>query len=134
MITPSDKQEPFALAGARSQIRTPRNVVVRDEKAFAALWAEHAKQFDGTVPPLPKVDFKKYDVFAVFLGSIPTGGHSIDIGDIKRDGKKAVVKATHLKPGPGMIVTQAFTSPFAMKAVPKLPPAVAFDVITTERK
>jgi hypothetical protein len=134
VTTPSDKQEPFQLAGARSLIGKPRTVVVRDEKAFAALWAEHAKLYDGTVPPVPKVDFKKYDLVAVFLGSVPTGGHAVEIGEIKRDSKKAVIKVTHLKPGPGMMVTQAFTSPFAMKAVPKLPPTVTFDLTTTERK
>jgi hypothetical protein len=134
LAAPSDKQEPFHLAGARSLISKPRNVVARDEKAFAALWAEHAKKLDGTVPPMPRVDFRKYDVVAVFLGSEPTGGHAAEIGDIKRDGKKAVIKVTHWKPGPGMMVIQSFTTPFAMKAVPKLPPTVTFDVTTAERK
>jgi hypothetical protein len=126
-------EQPFALVGGRSAIRQARNVVVRDEKTFAALWAEHAKMYDGTVPPEPKVDFKKVDVVAVFLGPISTGGHTVEIGDIKKTGKKAVVSATHLKPGPGTMTTQAFTYPFAMKAVPKLPQTVTFEVIEKER-
>jgi len=129
-----DKQEPFTLSGARSNIAHPRNVVIRDEKAFRTLWAEHAKQFNGKVPPLPKVDFRKVDVIAIFLGSVPTGGHSVEIGEIRRADGKAVVKVTHLKPGPGMMVIQSFTTPFAMKAVPKLPPAVTFEITTVERK
>jgi len=126
-------EQPFSLTGGRSGIRQSRNVVVRDEKSFAALWAEHAKLYDGTVPPEPKVDFKKMDVVAVFLGPIPTGGHTVELGDVKKTGKKAVVAATHLKPGPGTMVTQAFTSPFAMRAVPKLPTTVTFDIVEKER-
>ncbi len=122
-------EQPFSLSGGRSAIRQPKNRVARDAKAFVALWAEHAKSFDGTVPPAPKVDFKKFDVVAVFLGSIPTGGHAVEIGDIKRTGRKAVVTALHMKPGPGAMVTQAFTYPFAMRAVPKLPPTVTFVAI-----
>lgn len=128
------KEEPFALSGARSHVAKPTNVVARSEKEFATVWAVHARQADGTVTPIPKVDFNKYDVLAVFLGSVPTGGHTVEIGDIKREGKKAVVKVTHLKPGLGMMVIQSFTTPFAMKAVPKLPPTVTFDVTTADRK
>lgn len=128
------KDEPFAVSGVRSQITKPRNVVARDAKAFAGLWAEHAKSYDGAAPPSPKVDFKKMDVIGVFLGSLPTGGHSVEIGEIKRNTKKAVVKATHTTPGPGTLVIQAFTSPFAMKAVPKLPTVVTFEIAIVERK
>lgn len=132
--TPPSPQTPFVLAGSRSGVKQSRNLVIRDEKAFAAVWAEHAKQYDGTVPPAPKIDFKKFDVVAIFLGSVPTGGHSVEIGEVKREAKKALVKATHLKPGPGMMVIQAFTTPFAMKAVDKLPPTVTFDLTTVARK
>jgi hypothetical protein len=114
------------ISGAMSGIRQPRQVVIRDAKAFEKLWKEHTT---GTSLPMPPVDFKKYDVVAVFAGSKTTGGYQVILGEIKRSGKTATVHATLLKPGPGMMVTQAFTYPFAMRAVPKLPPTVKFTVV-----
>lgn len=125
-------EKPFSLSGLRSSILKPRQVVVRDAKAFAALWKEHTAGV--SVPaPLPKVDFKKFDVVAVFIGSKPTGGYSVEIGDVRRDRKEATIPVTLHKPGPGSIVTQAFTYPFAMRAVPKLPKAVKFTVTEKAR-
>ncbi|HXG23114.1 MAG TPA: protease complex subunit PrcB family protein [Chthonomonadales bacterium] len=125
-------EKPFSLSGQRSSILKPRQVVVRDVKAFAALWKEHTAGV--TVPAsLPKVDFKKFDVVAVFLGSKPTGGYSVEIGDVRRDRKGATIPVTIHKPGPGSIVTQAFTYPFAMRAVPKLPKAVKFAITEKAR-
>jgi hypothetical protein len=118
------------LTGARSGIQQPRNVVVRDAKAFAALWKQH--QVAGTAP-FPSVDFKKHDVVAVFAGSKPTGGYTVEIGEVKRAKEAATVAVVLLKPGPGSMVTQAFTSPFAMRAVPKLPKNVKFEVTEKAR-
>jgi hypothetical protein len=125
-------EKPLDMSGARSRIQKPRQVVARDAKALAALWHEHDA---GMTPaPPPPVDFKKYDVIGVFMGAKPTGGYSVEIGEIKRTGKNAVVHATLWKPGPGMMTTQAFTSPFALRAVPKLPPNVTFDVTEKARE
>lgn len=125
-------EKPFSLSGQRSSILKPRQVVVRDAKAFAALWKEHTTR--ATMPvSLPKVDFKKFDVVAVFMGSKPTGGYSVEIGDVRRDKKEATIPVTLHKPGPGSIVTQAFTYPFAMRAVPKLPKTVKFTVTEKAR-
>lgn len=120
-------EKPLDTAGGRSGVHSPRNVVVRDAKAWQALWAEHAKGMFQPPPP-PAVDFKKDDVIAVFAGAKPTGGYSISIGEVKRTPKSAEVHVTLLKPAPGAIVTQAFTQPFAMRAVPKLPKNVTFKV------
>jgi hypothetical protein len=121
---------PFDISGATSGVRQPRNVAVKDTKAFAALWKLH--QPEG-LKPMPTVDFKKYDVVAVFAGSKTTGGYSVEIKDVKRTKESATVNAVLLKPAPGAMVFQAFTSPFAMKAVPKLPKAVKFEVTEKTR-
>jgi hypothetical protein len=121
------EEKPFTLSGHRSGIVKPRQVIVRDAKAFATLWKEHTTGI-AIPPPLPKVDFQKNDVVAVFMGSKPTGGYSVEIGDIRHEKKGATITVTLLKPGPGSIVTQAFTYPFAMRAVPKLPKTVKFAI------
>jgi hypothetical protein len=54
--------------GDGSRISQPRRVIVRDEDAWRALWAEHA---GGDVMP-PYVDFVNRMVAAVFAGDVPS--------------------------------------------------------------
>jgi len=126
------KQEASAweVRGQRSGIHRARTTVVRNEKALAALWREHDP--DGATG-LPAIDFRTHDVVAVFAGSRPTGGFTVRILEVRRVGASAIVRAVIEKPGPGSIVTQAFTQPFAMKASAKLPARVRFQVREVER-
>ena len=48
---------------------------------------------------------------AVFQGQRNTGGYSIAITAIERNGDQLVVRATFGVPGPGAMVTQVLTSP-----------------------
>jgi hypothetical protein len=121
---PPAPEKPLDLTGAFSRIHAPRQVVARTGEQFSKLWREHMGGAMGV--PQPAVDFKKHDVVAVFAGSKNTGGYSVTIDSVKIDGRTATIYVTIHKPGPGMMVTQAFTYPFAMKAVGKLPPTVKF--------
>lgn len=114
------------VAGAMCGIKQTRQVVVRDAKAFDALWTELSQGVPQTIKP--KMDFAKHDLVAVFAGSKPTGGYMIKIGDIRRSGKTATVNVMLSKPAPDAITIQVITSPFALRAVPKLPPTVRFIV------
>ena len=114
---------PLNLEGQTSRIRKQRTGLARDAKSFATLWKEHAGTTDA-----PAVDFKKYDVVAVFAGEKRTGGHGVRIDGVRRPGGTATVMATILAPGPNMMVTQMLTYPWAMQAVPKLPPTVTFQI------
>ena len=113
----------LALEGQMSGIRVQRTLVVRDSKGFAALWKQHT---GNSAPPV--VDFKKYDVVAIFAGEKRTGGHGVRIDSVKRTERSATVTATLLSPAPNMMVTQMLTYPWAMRAEPKLPPTVKFDL------
>lgn len=71
----------------RTNIHTQRNVVIRDEAAWAALWAEHA----GAGVALPKVDFSTKMVIGVFRGPKPSICHGGGIASVGfRDGKLKV--------------------------------------------
>jgi hypothetical protein len=48
---------------------------------------------------------------AVFEGQQNTGGYSVQITEIERNGDQLVVHATFVVPGPGAMVTQVLTSP-----------------------
>lgn len=126
---PPAEQPPWKLAGPRSAITSARNLVIRDAGQFARVWKEHQPQ--GMEAALPRVDFSRQDVVAVFAGSRPTGGFAVEIGRPQVRSGRAEIPVIIWKPGPGMMVTQAFTSPFAFQAVPKLPRIVRFTV--TER-
>jgi hypothetical protein len=103
---------------------------VRDEKALLDLLKEHnpAAEVD-----LKKIDFKKHTLIAYFAGAKPTGGYSVELAGIERKKETAVVKIRVLKPGKGTMVIQAFTSPWLIEAVERLPAKVTHTVSEEER-
>jgi hypothetical protein len=106
----------------RSGITAPREVVVRDADAWAALWQEHA----GLELPLPAVDFSRQMVIGVFLGSRPSGCYGTEIASIvPREGRLEVL---HLdaEPGPGVMCTMAITTPAHLVVVDRSSAPVVF--------
>ncbi|MEZ6184345.1 MAG: protease complex subunit PrcB family protein [Planctomycetota bacterium] len=88
------------------------------------------------LPPGASVDFAREALIVVKMGSQPTGGYWIEVRDVEvrpssgsTPGGPAVSLTTQLRvtvfsrsPGPGELVTQAFTSPFHVVKVQR-PPA-----------
>ena len=93
--------------GDRSQIEEPRQVVVRGAAQWSALWKEHG----GAGSP-PAVDFSGSMVVAVFLGTRPTAGYSVEIARIDRQGDGLVVTYREHRPPPDAMVAQVLTAPF----------------------
>jgi hypothetical protein len=91
----------------RTGVFSPRNVVVRDEQAWAALWAEHA----GKDAALPKIDFTKQMVIGVFRGAQPDGCRSTTISSVGFDKGKLKVVHVDTVPGPGIMCTMAIVYP-----------------------
>lgn len=95
-----------------SGVHVARDVVVRDQAAFAALWAEHA----GPGAKLPEVDFGKWMVVGVFIG--PGDGCSgTAIGPISRDAKQVTVRHVDMVPGPAVLCTKELTAPGQLVAI-----------------
>ena len=67
----------------------------------------------------PAVDFSKEFVVAVFLGSRPTAGFSVEIVGTRDDGAGLVVQYRETRPPAGAIVAQVLTMPYHIVAVPK---------------
>lgn len=95
-----------------SGVQTARDVVVRDQAAFAALWAEHA----GTGAKAPEVDFAKWMVIGVFVGP-GDGCSSTSIGSISRDDKQITVRHVDTVGGPTVLCTKQLTTPGVLVAV-----------------
>lgn len=107
--------------GGQSGIEEPREAVVRTVAEWSTLWTEHAG-----ARPRPAVDFTKSMVVGVFAGTRPTGGHSVDITTIARDGDGLVVTWRERTPGSNDIVTQVITMPYHIVTLDKAPGAVRF--------
>ena len=107
--------------GFDSQMDEARQAAVRSAGEWEKLWRQHAGE-----RARPAVNFGKEIVVAVFLGSRPTAGFSIEIVAAREDGASLIVQYRETRPPSGGIVAQVLTSPYHIVAVPK--PATAKDV------
>jgi hypothetical protein len=86
--------------------------------ADAAGW-RRAWQVIGGGRPLPDVNFNTRSVVIVQQGQKSTGGYSIEIGEIRRDGTVLAVTVRERRPASGDITAQAITSPFVAVSIPR---------------
>ena len=107
--------------GPASAVDSPREVVVRTLPEWEALWKSHAGP-----QPAPVVDFSTNLVAAVFLGTRPTAGFSVDILATRRENDALVVEYVERAPAPDAIVAQILTSPFHVVKLPRFDGPVRF--------
>jgi predicted outer membrane lipoprotein len=107
--------------GGQSNIERPREAVVRTAAEWTALWTEHAT--DRERPP---VDFTTSMIVAVFLGSRPTGGYSVELTSVERNSEGTVVTYRENRPAKDMMTTQVITMPFVIASLPKSDGPVRF--------
>ena len=112
---PSAVIVPFtALAdGARSKVSSRVNYLITTQEELAELW-----KFLEEPPPVPKVDFNKKVVAAVFAGEVPTSGYDIAVVEVQ-DADKRVVKIELVKPDDSCILAQSLTAPYQVIELPK---------------
>jgi hypothetical protein len=114
---------PFATVarGHHSGIEESRQVAVRTDSEWKALWKEHDSD-----QPAPAVDLGKSMVAGVFLGTRSTGGYAVEITGVERAGVDVVVRYRETKPDPGMMVTQVLSSPFHIVSFEKTTGQIKF--------
>jgi hypothetical protein len=98
--------------GASSQIDGARQAVARSAAEWSTLWSQHAG--DRT---RPAVDFNREMVVAVFLGTRPTAGFSVEVVGAREEGATLIVSYRESRPQPGTVAAQVLTSPFHFVAV-----------------
>jgi PrcB C-terminal len=108
--------------GPMSAVADARQTVARTVTEWGALWKSH-----GAAQPMPDVDFSTSMVAAVFLGSQPTGGISVEITGTRLDGDALVVEFVERRPGRGDVVSQVLTSPFHVVKLPRHDGPVRFE-------
>jgi len=100
--------------GQQSGIDVAKQVSARSVEEWDALWKAHA---GGRARP--SVDFSKDIVAAVFLGSRPSGGYSVQIVGVRQEGAALVVSYKETRPAPDALTAQVLTSPYHIVAIPK---------------
>src|SRR5688500_15387378 len=74
-------------ADSMSNVEEARTAVASTEAEWSALWKSHASD-----KALPKVDFAKRSVVAVFLGTRPSAGYRVEIIGVRPEGGGVVVE------------------------------------------
>jgi hypothetical protein len=103
-----------AFQGLQSNASTPQTLVIRDQEAWAALWAQNFSPASA-VPPL---DFGQQMAVAIFMGKEPTGGYLVSISSVLQVDGHLVGRYHARVPQPGDVVTQASTSPYYIAMIP----------------
>jgi hypothetical protein len=88
-------------------------VVARTPFQWRALW-----EGIGQAPPAD-FDAERRIAAALFLGQRRTGGYGITIESVQRRGAFMVVRFLEARPAPDAMVTQALTSPYLVRIIPK---------------
>lgn len=88
-------------------------IFITDESQLLSVWNK-AYGAQLSVPALPQIDFTRETLVAIFMGEKPTGGFGIQIDDISLDQGAVYINMQLLEPAPGMMMTQALTSPWMM--------------------
>ena len=96
-------------------------VVVQTAAEWSALWKAHAPE-----RPMPAVDFSTNMLIAVFLGSRPTSGYSIEIRRITAGPDAVEVEYVEQQPDPQTITAQILTAPCHIVTIPRRPAVVKF--------
>jgi hypothetical protein len=104
-----------------SQVDAPKQAAARTPAEWAALWRQHAGD-----TPAPKVDLASRTVVAVFLGSRPTAGFTVEITAAREQGGVMIVEWRETRPSRDMILAQVLTSPAHVATIPKFAGEIKF--------
>ncbi len=98
-------------------VSTRTNYRITSMNDLAALWPLLYGEKDA--PPMPQVDFSKYEILTLFDGSHSTTGHGISVASITDANAVRTVVVTHIVPDTGCPVGRGTNSPFIVIKVPK---------------
>jgi hypothetical protein len=86
---------------------------ITSHAAFASLWNK-IWSTRLTPPPLPVVNFEHQIVLGMGMGTQPTGGFSVRVESVRREGNTLFVEYSRRHPEEGSTVTESMTSPYSL--------------------
>ncbi len=120
------------ISGDQCNMENPMNMLITSQAQFDSAWN---RAFTMDMPPeKPVIDFTKNSVVALFLGTVNTGGHSIEITGIKaNEGNRILITAEHKLPGKNCLSTQAIEFPYYLALINQAAPVkIDFSIIKKE--
>jgi hypothetical protein len=101
--------------GAHSGYEGGRAVeLIADAEGWRRAWGQI-----GGGRPVPEVNFNARSVVVAYQGQQRTGGYSIAVEEIRRDGTVLAVRVNERRPASGDVTTQVITSPFVAVSIPR---------------
>jgi len=100
-------------------------LVIKTEDRWKEVWGKvHLLRLPQQ--DLPKIDFQKELVIAVFMGERKSGGYEIEIRKIIKTEKEIVVEVEEKEPSPESLQSMALTQPYHIVVVKSSPLPVKF--------
>lgn len=127
-------QQEVIATGTQCAIEKSRQVIVKTQAEFDKLWKEAFAGID-MAPEKPQVNFSEKWVVGLFLGMMSSGGHSVELKEIKVDNGMATLMVKHIKPGAGCISSMAIEYPYLIASITQLGDTkTEFKTMTEEKK
>ena len=94
-----------------------RKMVARNPKELQKMIGVFGRSVEKLIPE-GGFDFSTALLAGISLGEKPTGGYLVRIADTHEQDGVLYIRYRERIPGPGSIVTQAFTTPYSLKVLP----------------
>ncbi|HET8986165.1 MAG TPA: protease complex subunit PrcB family protein, partial [Trueperaceae bacterium] len=108
--------ETIASGTQATGVQGARYQLISNQDQLIGVWSQvHATQLQQ--PPLPRVDFQRETLVAIFLGQRNTGGYGVTVRRVSVEGNDLYLDTEFREPAAGAITTQALTSPWTLVRV-----------------
>lgn len=107
----------------------PSVELIEDQNGLERAW-----RTIGQGGPTPEINFNTQAVIIAYQGRKSTGGYSISMSGIRREGNSLAVRVAENAPRPGDRAAQALTSPFVAVVIPRPPAGSAVKFETNVNK
>jgi hypothetical protein len=105
-------------SGQYSAIEEKQFVVLNEPEEYAEFWNKVYSIYHP-IPEIPEIDFQNYTLVGVFIGTLSTGGYSVEIIEIIETRGEVFVHYKINQPGANDYVTMALSQPYQMVLIPK---------------
>jgi len=100
-------------------------LVIKSKDRWKEVWGK-MHHLRLSKPELPKIDFQKEMVIAVFMGEHKSGGYEIEIIRVTKTEEEIVVEVEEKQPPPESLRTMALTQPYHIAVIKRSPLRVRF--------
>ena len=119
--------------GTNSGHRSSAYYVIESDSVWTTVWNQHSRNTLPQPPP-PEIDFSDSTVIAVFMGTYPSGGYSIEVKALIETSQSVTVKVEKTYPGMGCGTVAVFTQPCHIVKTEKIYKEIVFETVDRIRE